>query len=247
MVAAAFTKDDINNVLEFPDDRSFAEIAKSRFGVDLGDVKNISSLSESDYNAMLKNASEERKEYMSYLEDLSMKQYSKIAFIDFVAMGRIQNAMEELLEKQFMGFYFLRRIPDCKEIEKMQCKSFLPMADDFSSESNVYKFYYFLENILSSNEPSLMKIENGKPVFYEESRSSEEIEKLMKCHEAIRAYCQKFFDVISAELNCNEHTEVYDMILSFFSSEYSSIENSILLDMANIDEFMGKTVQEFNR
>lgn len=248
MVAAAATKEDIINILSIPDSRDSKSIISSRFALQMNEIESFDDINDTVIEKLLYASKKENQTYRTYLYPLFLNAYENIAFVDFVAVGTIQEALQTIQGIEFQGLYFMRRMPDNANRKKLKCVSLYPMANDFSSQSKVYQFYYFLENIMTSYEPTVMHFnENGKPVFYEEKRSSEQIEAIKKSHKALKNYCIDLYNLCWNPLEWTENVKIYDDLLGIFSSDYSKIEKSGLLHLINIDEYMGKEVTEINR
>ena len=248
MVAAAATREDIINILSIPDSRDPQPIISSRFGLQMNEIKSFDDINDKVIEKLLCASKKENQAYRIYLNPQFLNAYENIAFVDFVAVGTIQEALQIIQRIEFQGLYFMRRMPDSASRQKLKCDSLYPMANDFSSQSKVYQFYYFLENIMTSYEPTVMHFnENGKPVFYEEKRLPEQIEIIEKSHKALKNYCIDLYNLCWNPLEWTENVKIYDDLLGTFSSDYSKIENSRLLHLINIDEYMGKEVTEINR
>ncbi len=248
MVAAAADREDVVKVLSFPDTRDLDEVIKARFNLKADSVKELDDIEDKLFEELLEVSAKERQSYKKYLNMQLPNTYERVAFVDFVAMGSIQEALQIIQEQEFQGLYFMRRITSDASKEKLKCDSLYPMANDFSSKSKVYQYYYFLENIMTSYEPTVINFtEDGQPVFYEEKRSPEQLASIKKCHEVIKSYCMDLYHLCWNPLEWVEDVKIYDELLGIFSSDYSKIENSNLLHLVNIDEYMGKDVTEINR
>ena len=249
LIAEAEEKKDIDFILNVPDSRNYYDIIKERFDIEL-DKNDFTDgiLNENGYQDLLFHCRDERKGYLGYLDKVLPKNRNvNCGYIDFVSIGTCQEALGKLLGKALSGLYFLRRKPNNSKFENLKIDSLFHMQDDFSSNTNVYKYYYFLENILTSYEPSFKKIsDTGEIRFYDENRNNEQICILKNCHRRIRKYCMDMFAIIGFD-NDLPDTSFFDKILDFFSSDYSTINDSILLGINNVDEFMGKIVSDINR
>lgn len=248
MVAAAADREDVIKVLSFPDTRDLDAVIEARFNLKADGIKKLDDIDDKLFEELLKVSIKERQSYKKYLNTQLPNTYERIAFVDFVAMGSIQEALQIIQKQEFQGLYFMRRITNDAGKEKLKCDSLYPIANDFSSKSKVYQYYYFLENIMTSYEPTVINFtDEGQPVFYEEKRSSKQLASIKKCHEVIKQYCMDLFHLCWNPLEWVEDVKIYDELLGIFSSDCSKIENSELLHLVNIDEYMGKDVVEINR
>ena len=120
-------------------------------------------------------------------------------------------------------------------------ESFYTPKGDFELDANVYRFYLFLEMLLTSPEPTLNYMdEKRKPVFLEEKRSRREIQIIMDMQEEILNFGEE-----ASRLHPNILSE--DIILGFIGNEFSDIKNNDILSMQLTDEYMARTFNIFDR
>lgn len=242
MIASVENEEDIQEIKNFIFVSGKAELLKERFGISNPEDQVVSDA------FLVKKCKEEKKTYKAYLEQAGLYQKNKIAFMDFVAMGTVQAAMEKILGKELIGFYFLRRVAEDSKLKNMKCHSLYQPAGDFQIEANIYRFYYFLESIITSYEPTFWGIsESGDRVFYEEKRSKEVIDLLQKIHNEILRYSDEMLCLLPKIELMTGPVDVYDGLLGYFSADYSVLENDEISKLINIDEFMGKIVTDLNR
>lgn len=246
--AAVSGHDDIKNVLMYNDTRTLAESIKYRFEVDVDTNISWDDLTEIVLEKIYDRTKTEKEYYLRYLTENGIDSYKNIAFVDFVAIGTIQKNMEKLTNKKMQGYYLYKRRNDKKEPEKISFESLYPVLGDFDSNANVYKYYYFLEAIITSYEPSLKYItSDGKPVFYVDNRNDMVIDALKKVHSKLLSYSEDMLNVNENILNMTSGIRVYDEILGFFSADFSDIEDDRIIQFMNEDEFLGKMVTGINR
>ncbi len=242
LVAAAETEADVQEIIDFIFVKDKKELLKERFGIGYTQDMHISN------EMLLTKCKEEQNYYKKYLRQSGLNDCLKIAFMDFVAMGTVQAALEQIMETKFEGFYFLRRLADKKKMKELKCHSLYKEAGDFQIEANVYRFYYFLETIITSYEPTFWGVDKaGNLVFYEEKRSKEAIELIKRMHDEILSYSDILFNLIPDIYSADSSIEFYDALLGGFSADFSEIMTDEINCLINIDEFMGKNVADFNR
>ena len=185
---------------------------------------------------------------MLFRSNTGIARYQRPAFADFIAVGTIQSAVEKLAGREMQGIYFWKRKSEEERYEKLYVDSLYQSTGDFDMDANIYRFYYFLENILSSPDPSLISIsQEGKPYFYEEKREKKDIELLSRIHESIGNYVGDMIEFLPNILDCRASVRLYDGILGLLSKECSEFKEEELFHMNNIDEFMGRSVTSMNR
>lgn len=244
MVAAAKTDEDIMSIVDFPGQQSQEKKIYERFGITAQD-----EYLSKDYLERVKQVcDEERKNYLAYLEKCGLDSAGKIALIDFVSIGTVHNSLQKMTGKQIQGYYFLRRKPDTDEKRKLDIEALYGTFGDFEMDTNLYRYYYFLELLLTSYEPSLKSIDSDcEPCFYDENRKEEDIETIKTMHNGIIDYCSEMFRILFTGAEWSSSIKIYDEILGFFSKDYSDIQPGIIDGMRNIDEFMDRTVSDMNR
>ncbi|WP_367568890.1 hypothetical protein [Lacrimispora sp.] len=134
------------------------------------------------------SAERARERYLKYIEKLGISQHEKIAFIDFVAGGTSQMAVDRISNWSVTGLYFCRIMEKYKQGIKVESL----YREEFASGSTPYNFFkasWLLENVLSSMEPSLIDFdEEGEMVFDQESRTAPVLEMFKKIQQGILNY-----------------------------------------------------------
>lgn len=247
-VAAAKTREDICRIAEFDASYPVFERLEKRFEI-IGEGEfELNALPDSILKAALERSCMEREAYLEYIESTGFFRKKKVALVDLVAIGTVHEALQRITEKKIKGYYFLRRSPDTLLTQELDCESLYGMFGDFQMKFNIYRFYYFLESVITSYEPTFKYVDGeGGLSFYEEYRSSETIELLKSMHDSVYEYCLERLEIDSNVLRMNENVQLYDDLLGFFSADYSEITEDLLEKMANVDEFMGKKVTDMNR
>lgn len=197
---------------------------------------------------ILKQSRKERENYLRYISGTGITEHKKIAFIDFVAAGKVQNGMEKLIpEKELLGVYFLRRQPDKGEIDReLQVKTFFPSKGAFEIDLNVYKYYLFLEMVLTSPEPTFDCIEDdGKISFMEETRTKEHCRAVEEIQKSVLEYAKEFAELCPELLYTQVNRNTPDIILGFLDKEYTSLETDEVTSLVLTDEFLSQTFNLF--
>lgn len=248
LVAAARSIEDERYIVGLPDACSIQERIRKRFDIVWKGGNELNEIPVTIWEQMLECSSRERRLYNQYLQNVGVYAHKNIAFVDFVAVGTIQEALQRIANKELQGYFFLRRKADSKYTEGLKCRSLYPMAGDFQGDSNIYRFYYFLENIVSSYEPTFKRMRaDGGYEFFHEMRTQDAILQLQGFHEAIMDYCKEIFLLYPNAESMNADITLYDSLLGFFDKDYMDIDTVILNRIINYDEFLGKTVTELNR
>lgn len=248
LVAAAKDKEEIRFIAELDAPLSLEERIRKRFGVKIEEKFTSDEVPEHVYKELLERSQWERETYLRYIKSCGYFDKERVALVDFVSIGTVHEALQRLTEKEIKGYYFLRRMPDTKQRGELDCSALYGMFGDFQMDANLYRFYYFMEAVLSSDEPSFQYIKkDGTPCFYKECRSLESIRTLENMHDAICQYCKKQVAINPHIGDMRSSVDLYDTLLGFFSSNYSEIPETLLKDLINVDEFLEKKVADINR
>lgn len=255
LIASAYTEQDIINILSIHDSRDPIDMLEARFGIRMdkdfwAEREKLSSekISSEMLGHLLGLCGEERKNYQKYIASFGIEEYKLPAFVDFIAVGTVQSAIEKLVHKRMQGIYFWKRRSSEERYENLAVSSLYQSSGDFDMDANIYKFYYFLENILSSEEPSLMSVtDKGEYCYYREERDAEDIGRLSRIHHSVEQYTQEMIRVLPEAESCTAPVRLYDAILGLLSKDYSEFDEETLFHMKNVDEFMGRAVTSMNR
>lgn len=248
LVAAAKSLQDIEAILGISyESGDTVKLMKDRFGMDIADETSLEKVMALYGDTLLAICAAERKAYLEYVTSLGISERDRVALVDFVAIGTVQRALMKFMPQKLMGFYFMKR-RDTEGLVPIPCESMYQAAGDFEMQANIYTYYYFLETIVTSYEPSFKKIgPNGEKIFFDEGRDQETLDLLKGIHEEILAYADEILSLLPNIREADADVAIYDKILGFFSADYSDLQDNQLGRFVNIDEFMGKRVAEVNR
>lgn len=251
MVAAVEKEKDVFDIVNFTFTKDTGTLFKDRFDITLPEsMRNrcVDQILAYWMDSILKNCKEEGKNYKEYLKTFKLGKYSKIALMDFVAMGTVQDALEKIIGQKLEGYYFLHRKGNQHRLAEIKCHSLYKEAGDFQISANIYRFYYFLETIITSYEPCFWGVDtHGEKKFYQEKRKKETIKMLKMIHKVILDYCDRLLQLLPDIKLATSPVDLYDNLLGFFSCDFSELKCDEIMQLINIDEFMCKNVTEFNR
>lgn len=253
--ASTFEQRDIDFVLSHEYRGSILGLFENRFNLRLPesaegyDWDTIMKLAVKYSSWILERCLEERTNYLNYLKKNDIHTKKKLAFIDFVAAGTIQNGMRKLLQNELQGFYFLKRnTEDIERENNINVVSFYPPKGDFELDANIYRFYLFFELMLTSPEATLNHIsEDLRPVFFQEKRSREEIDMVMEMQEEMLQFAEEISNLHPSILSESIKKTIPDMLVGFIGKEYTDIECEKMMSMVLTDEYFSRTFNIFDR
>lgn len=258
LAANIWDEKDIERVVKMDFWGTVGELFKRRFDIDVD-----SSVADADaqnqeilmgcvrkyQKEIFAQSEKEREKYIYYIKyNTKVSGYEKMALIDFVAAGKIQDGFERLVpDKDIRGFYFLRRQPSPGEIRRnIQVESFFPSKGAFEADENIYRCYLFLEMILTSPEPTFSAIgDRGEICFMEETRTREHREAVREMQESILHYAEEFAALCPDLLSGAVNQKVPDVILGFLDETYTSLDLGEILSLVLSDEFLGRKYNIF--
>lgn len=250
LIASAYTEKDINDILSIDDTRDLTDMLRARFGISMEIERQDGEIyfSQNMMDYLLKICKEERKIYQKYIISSGILDHCLPGIVDFIAVGTVQSALEKITDKKMQGIYFWKRSSSEERYEKLCVDSLYQSAGDFDMSANIYRYYYFLENILSSSEPSFCSLSReGKMCFYKEEREKKDIELLCKIHNSVENYVRDVGNIMPEVGSLTASVSIYDAILGLLSKEYSEFDEETIFHMKNVDEFMGRVVTNMNR
>lgn len=229
------------------------EMFKRRFDIEIEekgkdvrvmDGSEIEFLIKKYEKEILEQSERERKNYISYIFKAGINKHRRIALIDFVAVGTVQNGLEKLIpDKEIQGFYFLKRQPGKKELDRdVKAESFYPSKGDFEIDSNVYHYYLFLELVLTSPEPTFHSVhDDGKMRFMGETRSKEHCKVIERLQDSIMDYTNEFVRLYPDLEKEDINREIPDKILGYLGKEYTTLDIPEITTLTLTDEFFSRT------
>ncbi|KKY01090.1 hypothetical protein VN21_10485 [Paraclostridium benzoelyticum] len=245
-IAAIKNEEDIKYLSSLAFSGSAEEMLQTRFFLDLNDIK-AKEYGESDEKYILRHrdlildkVKEARKNYLKYIDALKLKDDTNIGFFDFVSSGTCQMNLEKIMNKNLKGLYFLKVLEDYEGKLNLNVSTLLESKFVYEKQSCMFDSYIFLENIMTSYEPSIKSFdEDGLPEYLYESRSDYQIEKIKEVHKGIFDFYFDMDIVLSGKVSNNEILLV-DEILKNIKNGYSLISASIFKDTTLKDDFCSR-------
>ncbi|MDR1532377.1 MAG: hypothetical protein LBS62_09390 [Clostridiales bacterium] len=194
-------------------------------------------------DAIMHCADISRKQYMAYIDSLGIPAGANVGFFDFVSSGTCQKALQNFVNFDLIGLYFVAVSGEAEykrdvKIETM-FGSLNVFSNTFEKTYNIMENYIFLENVITSYEPTLSGFDGGgNPVFIHERRTEKQFSDLREIHAAILDY------VRNSKMRLDDISEidapVPDFLLSLFQSQFSVIETDYFANEELADEFCNR-------
>jgi FMN phosphatase YigB (HAD superfamily) len=236
------TEKDITETAVLPFSGSAEEMLKIRF-----DVKNpLPRLdNESDNNYILRHSEEilaisktKRERYLRYIDSFGLGKDENIAFFDLVSSGTCQKALECILARKLTGIYFV-------EIEQYngwktrpEIVSVFGTSTPYNSGLKFMDFYFLLENIVSSFDPTIIEFDNDiSPIYITDGRTKKQLEELRIMQEAVLCYCED--NEISPEAWQSIDERIPDLFFSCVMPRHYDKTNAFITEK-QYDEFANR-------
>lgn len=248
LAATTYNYEDIKERLSSNYRGNIYSLFFDRFGIEIDeeakiqspeDIEKIFCYSRKYEKEILEHCREERMNYLSYIKRCNIQKYQRIAVIDLVAKGTVQNELEKLLTSTVVGMYFFKTDADSSQINSNMefCSLYRTQGKYSPNCPNVYRLYRQLELILTSDEPTFHSIDcNGNKKFMKELRSESQIEKVRSIQKVILKYTSDIINVFNIDFSQKINETLLDEILGFTEHRYSQIEVEELSSMVLYSE-----------
>ena len=184
---------------------------------------------------------EKRAAYKQYIGKMGIKPWDAIAMVDFAASGTCQRCLQELIQTDCDGYYFIHIRPDDERNKTIKVNSLYKINSWFKKDAFICESYIVLESILSSYDPSLKGFNaQGDPVFIGETRDQNRMENLRQIQQGITDYFKQYWTLAGCD---QPEADTADRILSFIRNSYTDIGSVSILNDALNDEFFNRTYQ----
>lgn len=184
---------------------------------------------------ILANASEERKNYMKYIESLGLSDSDKYACTNFVGRGITQVCMQKVLGKKMDGFYFGTE----HAVNKFYSKEDYPIGlygnleEPCMSSSKLISNYLIGEMFFTAPDEQLIKFDKlGQPIFNQGDNKHYTI--IEKIHEESLAYINEmkknYDDIGEWEINERFGDELYGIMIEWLNQLPKEIRQKFLFN-----------------
>lgn len=237
------SQEDILFILKKPFKCTKKQLLKERFGIELDryDVRdnelvvsgeNIESISNyilSYKNEIIKNAMEEKKYYMEYINSIGVINKENIAIFDFCSSGTIQFYLSKLISKDLHGFYFATmNLPNMFYKDSSKISTLFGNAKQYYSKFNLTKYYMLLESILTDPNNTLIRCESNNNFVYNDGETTiKDFDNIKKCHDGIIEFVQDIIEIDNKIVFRDIDIEFTDYIFGLFVSKKTEVVEKV--------------------
>lgn len=164
-----------------------------------------------------------RENYLEYIDKLNIWNYEILYLVDQCGYGRVQYGLEQLIESNNVRGLYLKKY-NHMPLSAQNYLSYFPDADEGIADS-LSNYSIILEEIFSSDEPSVKGVDDrGNILFQEEVRREEQLNMLRNAHEIIS---KKYLDILENDRWLFEILELnwkfVDFLWGFISDKYINL------------------------
>jgi hypothetical protein len=144
-----------------------------------------------------------------------------------------------------VGLYFIRFDFESEYKKNVPIEAMYGTVNSYKKDYHLLENYFFMENILTSSEPTLDGFDgDGTPYFLPETRSDKQLENLSEIHRAVLDYIK------NTEIKFEEvdmiNKDIPDLIFSFLREEYCIANLKYFEEERLTDDFCSR-VYDFRR
>ncbi|NBD26703.1 hypothetical protein [Paenibacillus glycinis] len=242
--AGLYSEEDILYAAQLAYSGSTWDMLQSRFHLSPDDIQQRANESDEEYvlkhkDAILRQAVIARDRYSRYLDSAAIPNGARVGFFDFVSSGTCQRMLSNFVDFELYGLYFARINSQGGYKSDIKIEAMYDIRNIYEPSWHFLDDYFFMENILTSFEPSLQQFDkDGRPVFAIEHRTADQFQHLTEIQNAIKDYFQKtklrFKHVGEVDL------EVPDLLIRSLREQYSIMRTNYFETEALVDEFTNR-------
>ncbi|PWW08334.1 putative HAD superfamily hydrolase [Paenibacillus cellulosilyticus] len=244
VLAGIHTDEDIVFAASLAYSGSMEDMLRSRFRLMPVEIQRRENEGDAAYvlkhrDAILREADIARKYYLQYWKTLGIPTGARVGFFDFVSSGTCQKALSNIVDCELQGLYFARIQSGGGYKADIKIETLFEVRNIYESSWNLLDDYFFMENILTSFEPSLQAFdEAGRPVFATEHRTTEQLEYLQESQQALLDYFRETKLDMRQALNVS--LEVPDLLIRSLRECYTVREMDYFEHESLVDEFTNR-------
>lgn len=243
-VCNIYTEEDILHVLRMGYDGTPEQLLKERFLLDAGNIEKyeqnetLESYVLRHRDKIYETAKKMREAYTKYAASQGVKSTERYIFTDLAASGTCQNSLEKLLNIKGRGCYFVH-IESQDSKSKSEIEALFEIDTWFQKKAFTCEAYVLLENIVTSNMPSVKSfVDDGVPVYGQELRTEEQILLLDKMQTAILNYYTFYSSITKKEWL---DAEFADKLLGLMQPEKTDLRKTKVYNEQLADDFFNRS------
>ncbi len=249
VLAGAIDDEDILHAVRLAYAGKTEELLKQRFHLTDNEILARGDLEDENYillhkDVIMRHAETARKQYKTYIDKLDIPCGANVGFFDFVSSGTCQKALDNFVDFKLVGLYFIAMNSETEYKSDVKINTMFGTLNVFANVYeryyNILENYFFLENIVTSYEPTLSGFDDyGNPVFIAERRTEKQLQTLRQIHGAILDYVND--SKIELGIIGEVDPAVPDFLLNLLQPQFSLIDTDYFDNEEIEDEFCNRT------
>lgn len=189
-----------------------------------GEMTRAFSLIEKYTDNILKNAANERDNYLSYIKKMLGDDIGMTAMFDLGYSGSIQYYLSKIMGSAHMGLYFAtdaKRHPMKIEGSRMYARYIENDETAPASASSIHRYSLLLESVLTAPDSQFVCMDEvGNPVFAEPDKSEKYTEFILSIQEGALEFAEDFFELTGDLIfECPMNGDVYEELIRLVVEE----------------------------
>lgn len=174
------------------------ELLRSRFRLEEEQIRPREGRSEKSYilmhkESILSSACAARERFRKYIVSVCREEES-VGFFDFISSGTCQKALMNIVDFHLTGLYVGSVNNETEYKPDIDVSSMFGAAsyNVFKKEYHVLDNYFLLENIITSEEATLIDFDwDGRPVFGQDGRTEKQLKDLKDIQDGVLEYIKE--------------------------------------------------------
>lgn len=246
VLASLFNEDDVIRAGQLAFNGNVIEMMKTRFFLEDCDIKKMNYSSDEECirlhkDVILEKSACLREKIKKYIMSKGDGWGNKVGFFDFVSSGTCQKGLKKITDFELIGLYVAHVNYSVHGMTEINVESMVDQTtyNIFQRGYNIFDNYFLLENIITSNEPTVVDFsDDGKPVLGVENRTVQQLEDLDKIQEAILKYASTI-DMMPSDIAKTDIKFVDDMY-GLLSDKYCIIATDYFRNQQLEDSFCNR-------
>ena len=189
---------------------------------------------------ILQRAAELRQRYQRYLSGLGLPDEASVAIFDLISSGTGQCNLESICGYRLHGLYMIFIQEKYERKQRLETQSFMESGDLYQLQSYLAQNYEPVENLVMSDEPTLVRFDaEGRPVFAAENRSESELDYTREVQEGVCEFFARYISMLGdwrAEIRSSFADRLYQLI----RRSYTRVKGCVFAQEDVRDDFTGR-------
>ena len=245
-----YDEEDIRFAYELAYDGSIEQMLKERFKLSYEDIKPyVEGAYEDKWAYMMAHkdrilavADSYRQNFRKYIHSNNIDIEEGAAYFDFVSSGTCHRSLQRIVGAKLGGYYvsyiYSKYTEGLLDVEELFHNEFGCVSEQF-----ICNHYLFLENILTSYEPTLKEFDTeGQVLFLDEERTEDMITEVKEIHQGIMEFIKDIAYLMNGKLKGKYDKNIPDKLFSYILKRYTRYNVNMQVNGLLVDAFCRRTL-----